>query len=291
MSSFASKALLFTLMALSMGIYTATLGRHDQVELVSLVAIGLIFLSLLLERVWPYRKDWNGARGDVGGDVSSFFLVFAVLDGLLKWATPFLILLLIGKPSNALGDVPLWVEIICATLLIEFGAYWAHRLHHTIPELWALHAMHHSPKRLYTLNNFRFHPFNHVLNHALMIVPPLLLGFSPKALLGYVAFATPILLLQHSNINFRFGWLNTILNTNAVHRWHHSAIGMEGNCNYGRATLLWDHVFRTFYYPRADEAPGKLGIQERFSYPPANRFFDQLKYPFSRACCRWGLRI
>ncbi|MDZ4289605.1 MAG: alpha-E domain-containing protein [Prosthecobacter sp.] len=38
---------------------------------------------------------------------------------------------------------------------IEFGKYWAHRLHHRLAPLWWLHAMHHGSERLYALNNLR----------------------------------------------------------------------------------------------------------------------------------------
>lgn len=285
MSTVRSVVVLLGLMGFSGALYVATLGHPDQAILFSAVAIVLVVLSVGLEHLKPFDRDWNTARGDVIGDLSSLVLIFGLLDGVLKWATPFVVLALVGTQLNGLGAVPLWLEVILVALLIEFGSYWSHRLHHEWPKLWALHAMHHSPKRIYTLNNFRFHPLNHIINHGLMIGPALALGASPDAVLGYIAVATPILVLQHANVSFEFGWLNFVINTNAVHRWHHSAQGAEGNCNYGRAFLIWDHVFGTFYFPKAARQPDDIGVEPGFVFPDAKRFVDQLKYPFTAACC------
>ena len=60
----------------------------------------------------------------------------------------------------------------------------------------------------------------------------------------YVTLAAlPVLLLQHSNIRFDFGILNSLFNTNALHRWHHSTNPQEGCQNLGRPKLgPSDHV-------------------------------------------------
>lgn len=270
---------------LSGAFFVVTVGHPNQATLFSAVAIGLVVLAYGLERLSPFDTDWNRSRGDVAGDLSSFVVIFGVLDGVLKWVTPFLMLALFGSHFGQLNWMPLWIEVAIVALVIEFGAYWSHRLHHEWPKLWALHAMHHSPVRIYTLNNFRFHPLNHLINHCAMIVPALALGASPEALLGYIALATPILVLQHANVNFDFGWLNFVLNTNTAHRWHHSARGVEGNCNFGRALLIWDHVFGTFYLPSAVRGPDRIGIDSGFVFPEARQLVAQLKYPFTPACC------
>jgi len=142
--------------------------------------------------------------------------------------------------------LPLWAEIIAVTLLIELAAYLSHWIHHRYKPLWALHAMHHSVERLYTLNNFRFHPLNHVVNAFAIVVPPLLLGFSEASVLAYVALSMPVLIFQHANIDLRFGWLNYLFNTNELHRRHHSVKHADGAANLGRALTIWDQVFGTF---------------------------------------------
>lgn len=250
-------------------------------------AVALILIAVVMERLVPYRSAWNENKGDLGGDITSTILIFGILDSLLKGATPFLLLIMLADWSQGSFSFPLWAEIIVVGLLIEFGAYISHRMHHKTTWLWSLHAMHHSPNRLYTLNNFRFHPFNHIINHLMTIVPAVLLGFSGEAILGYTAFALPVLLMQHSNIDFKFGWMNYILNTNEIHRWHHSAAENEGNCNLGRALVIWDQLFGTFYFPEGKHSPDKIGlfISSR-SYPAADRLWKQISYPFSPQCCK-----
>ncbi len=270
-----------------MAVYFATLGMEMQETVLSLVAVILILVAVIMERFIPFKSAWNKNKGDLGGDITSTIVIFGILDSLLKGATPFLLLIVLADWTQDGFAIPLWAEIIVVGLLIEFGAYISHRLHHKTTWLWSLHAMHHSPERLYTLNNFRFHPFNHIINHLMTIVPVVLLGFSGEAILGYTAFALPVLLTQHSNIDFKFGWMNYFLNTNEVHRWHHSTAETEGNCNLGRALVIWDQIFGTFHFPEDNLTPNKIGLFESSrSYPAAHKLWQQLTYPFSPQCCK-----
>jgi len=270
-----------------MAVFIATLGLELQETILSGFAILLILFAVVLERHYPFRPNWNENQGDLGGDITSAVVIFGILDSLLKGATPFVLLLVLADWTQDGIGIPLWAEIIAVGLLIEFAAYISHRFHHSTKWLWSLHAMHHSPERLHTLNNFRFHPLNHILNHLLTIVPVIFLGFSGEAILGYTAFALPLLLMQHSNIDFKFGWMNRFLNTNEVHRWHHSTDDKQGNCNLGRALVIWDQVFGTYYFPNNESAPERIGLFESSRlYPPAKKFWSQLAYPFSPQCCK-----
>lgn len=287
MNRLASQALLLSLIALMGGLLIAFWTHPLREGVVTLATLSIIGLSLALERIWPFAPQWNhGETAETWGDIGSFGLVFVALDGALKWLTPFLALSLM--PAGLIPEVglSLTLQVGIITLWIEFAAWASHALHHRLPALWALHAMHHSTERLYTLNNFRFHPLNHVLNHLGMMLPPIALGFSPDALLIYAALAMPMLLLQHSNIAFDFGRLNLIFNTNDLHRWHHSAASDEGMQNLGRALVIWDQVFGT-YLRRPGQSPAQLGLfAVSRAYPQARRFWAQLWWPFTPACCR-----
>lgn len=284
MTRFATQcALLYAILVMAV-LFWASLG-HPMQEFFLLIATGaLLAASLLMERLRPFRKDWNTSADDTLGDIGSFVIIFGLLDGVLKWASPFVILALL--PQGAGLDWPLWVQIITVTLVIEFGAWISHWAHHRFAPLWALHAMHHSPERLYTLNNFRFHPLNHILNHGLMILPAMALGFAPEALLAYVALSTPILIFQHTNADLDFGILNRLFNTNDLHRWHHSTARDEGTHNLGRALVIWDHVFGTYLNPADRDAPSAVGLfATSRAYPKAANFMAQILWPFAR-CCR-----
>lgn len=274
-------------MIMAMGGLLAAFWAHPAREALLVVgAAVLIATSLLLERLWPHDAAWSDVpREELLGDVGSFVLVFGLIDGALKWLTPFVVLALLPMPGTL--ALPLWLQTVLVILWIEFAAWASHWAHHRFKPLWALHAMHHSTERLYTLNNFRFHPLNHLLNHLAMVLPPLAVGVSAEAILIYAALSLPPLLLQHSNVAFDFGRLNLIFNTNDLHRWHHSAKPSEGMQNLGRALVIWDQVFGTYLRPAASSAPVRIGLFDvSRSFPAAARFWAQLAWPFTPACCR-----
>lgn len=280
-----SQALLIGLIA-AMATLLAVFWAHPAREaILSGAAIILITVSLLLERLWPHDRTWSEVpRSELAGDIGSFVLVFAILDSALKWLTPFLVLAILPVPDG-LG-LPVWQQVAFVILWIEFAAWASHWAHHRFKPLWALHAMHHSTDHLYTLNNFRFHPLNHVFNHLAMILPLLMIGVSAEAILIYTALSLPVLLLQHSNIAFDFGRLNLVFNTNDLHRWHHSAHPSEGTRNLGRALVIWDQIFGTYLRRAKPSAPNKIGLFEvSRSFPAASDYWAQLAWPFTAKCC------
>jgi len=287
MSRIFSQAFLIGLTLLMALIFAATTAWANQELILSALAAALIIMSLILERLIPYDQGWNRGRGDGWGDVISLGLILAAIEPALKWALPVALIWALGDQTGPLAGQPLWLQILAVLLITELAAWVSHWLHHNNRWLWLLHAVHHSPERLYTLNNFRFHPLNHVLNTVFVLLPALALGASGTAILGYVAITYPALLLQHSNIRFQFGWLNYVLNTNQVHRWHHSSAAAEGNHNYGRALVIWDQIFGTFLLPGG--APRNLGLfNSSRNFPAASQYFRQMIYPFRGRCCGWA---
>jgi sterol desaturase/sphingolipid hydroxylase (fatty acid hydroxylase superfamily) len=271
--------------------YVAALQTGAPVDLVVSIASALtLAVAWLLERRLPWRADWQRSRGDVATDLASAGVIVGVADPLLKTLAPMVVVALhagLGSWAPAL-DLPLWIEIPALLLMIEFGKYWAHRLHHALPPLWWLHAMHHSSERLYALNGLRFHPLNHALNFAMAVLPAMALGFSPTAILGYLAITQPIVLLQHANIDLRHGWLNRIFSTPEVHRWHHATRPQDANRNFGNALLLWDHVFGTFRPAEGFGRATRIGLfaASKASYPASAGYLAQLASMFKPPCCR-----
>jgi sterol desaturase/sphingolipid hydroxylase (fatty acid hydroxylase superfamily) len=239
-----------------------------------------------------YRADWKTGEGDLRTDIASAALLFAMVDPLLKWALPVLVLALAGEQWMAVGaaifpaHLPFAVQVLLATLLAEFFGYWSHRLHHRLPALWWLHALHHGSERLYWLNNFRIHPLNYAINYVLGFAPLLLVGTPPDVVLGYLALTYPVLMLQHANLPLRSGWLNYVFSTNEVHRWHHADNAAEGDRNFGRALVFWDMVFGTFLYRAEGNDPAVVGLYRPSSYPARSSFAKQVWSMFTPGCCR-----
>jgi len=81
---------------------------------------------------------------------------------------------------------------------------------------------------------------------------------------------------QHSNINVKFGFLNYIVSSSELHRWHHSEIPRESNGNYGNNLIIWDVIFGTWFLPK-DRSVGEIGLRNR-NFP--KDYLTQLKAPF-----------
>ena len=279
--------------ALLVSVGTFLYARHtggDMELAILLSSLGVLGLAMLLERTLPHQAEWNRPRGDRLTDWSSFGLLAGVVQPLLKWLSPLLVVGLYGLMQSASGlfpvEAPFAVQVLLATLLAELGKYWAHRWHHTQPALWWLHALHHGSERLYSINNFRVHPLEYALKHGFSLLPLMLLGVPADVLLGYIALTQPVQMLQHVNLPLRHGWLNYVFSTNELHRWHHSSRPEEGNSNFGSAWVVWDLVFGTFHYPRAVPGPKTIGLYAASNYPAHRSYWAQVLSMFSPACCK-----
>lgn len=283
--------LVLILLCLSVLLYVLAMWLSVPLELAVLSASVLSFLvAWVCERVLPYRPEWNLNQGDLSADILSAGIIIGLADPLMKAVAPVLVLWFYASLNidAVMTATPFWLEVVLVLLLVEFGKYWSHRLHHQLSSLWCLHAMHHSSERLYVLNGLRFHPLNYVFNFVMAVLPAMLLGFSPEAILAYLAFTQPVVLIQHANINLRHGWLNWVFSTPEVHRWHHSTVPDEANRNFGNALLLWDHVFGTFKPAEGFDESKQAGLflPSKAAYPGHSGYFNQLLYMFKKDCCR-----
>ena len=110
----------------------------------------------------------------------------------------------------------------------ELLRYWLHRFTHTWALLWPLHAVQHSPEKLYWLNVGRFHPLEKALQLVLDALPFMLLGVGEQVISLYFVFYAINGFCQHSNIRLRHGALNYLISTTELHRWHDSRISDIG---------------------------------------------------------------
>ena len=283
--------LVLILVSLSLWLYALVAALGASLELAVLASsVFTLVAAGILERRLPFRAHWNTNQGDLRTDVLSAGVLIGLIDPLLKVVAPLGVVAVyasLGTPPT-LSHWPLWLQILLVLLVVEFGKYWAHRLHHQWAPLWWLHAMHHSSERMYVINGLRFHPLNYVINFALSAFPVMLLGATPEAILGYLSITQPVVLLQHANIDLRHGLLNKVFSTPEVHRWHHSTQPHQANNNFGNALLVWDHLFGTFKSADGFDEGQKVGLfaSSRLSYPSARGYFWQLASMLSPSCCR-----
>jgi len=244
------------------------------------VAAGALLITWL-ERRFPHRQEWRPDGEDVRGDITFMVLVQILLPKVLAFLLA--VTALRWLQANGLTMQPLWphgwppvAQAGLMLLLADFLRYWLHRASHEwSTRLWSLHAVHHSPKKLYWFNVGRFHPLEKAIQFLCDAAPFILLGVTENVLAIYFVFYAINGFIQHCNIRLRLGWLNYLISGPELHRWHHSWEIRESNKNYGNNVILWDLLFGSYFLPKEREV-GMLGLKNR-NYP--RDFLSQMRTP------------
>lgn len=253
------------------------------------IALGVLALVAVVERVLPFDRSANQGTGDTQADLWSLAIVAGGLESLIGAAAPLVAAAayaaLAAQGLTGTGFPSHWPVLLQAVLLVllaDLAKYWFHRFGHEHPLGWRLHSVHHASKRVYWLNGFRIHPLYHLINFLLAVLPWLCLGASVEAVALHTVILAISAAFQHANIELRNGWLNKVFNTNELHRWHHSRRIDEANANYGAVLVVWDLLFGT-YRARTPGQPIEMGLENEAGYP-MNSYFKQLLIPFQS---RW----
>lgn len=236
------------------------------------VSVATVLSVVLLERLRPFRREWNRSHGDLATDAAYLPLTVGV-NALIEPAAAMLGVAIGGWLSATIGmglwptHWPLLAQLALACVVAELFDYWAHRVMHDSALLWRLHATHHSAPRLYWLNATRSHPGEMLFRGAVSIMPLSVLGAGQPVfvLIGVVNIVVG--LFQHANIDYRLGPLSWIFSVGPLHRWHHSRELSEANSNYGNNFIFWDAVFGTRIMPPESAAPAALGLAEPADFP------------------------
>ena len=245
-----------------------------------------------LERLRPWRGSQRVLRPQIGQDL--FWLVFnghfaGVLLALLverglAWAEPGFQQI---EAVRLIASRPLWFQLVLFFVLKDLLEWGVHNLLHRVPWLWEFHKVHHSIEELDWIGSFRFHWMEIVVYRGLTYIPLAVLGVDGRVLLAIAVLATLIGHLNHSNLCLSWGPLRYVLNSPRMHVWHHDhewPADRPKGVNFGISLSLWDWLFRTAWWPsaeeRPDQQPSRLGFEGMDRYPRA--LIDRLAYPVSR---------
>ena len=165
-----------------------------------------------------------------------------------------------------LNQLPWVAELAVAMVLLDLPLYWQHRLMHTRPGLWSVHAVHHSSRRLAAITGIR----NHVLSP--LMTATVSLGFawlapSPDVFLAAHVWIIVKGWLQHADVDLRTPGFDWLFPTPRAHRFHHSRKADESASNFGILTLVWDHV----PWHRLPVVGAHMSLQRRTFYMPSSR--------------------
>ena len=252
----------------------------SKIGLVALLGVAII-ATFVAERIAFYEPQWNQAQGDRARDI----IHAAVNEGSTIFAVALLpIISAFGIGANLWPhEWPLWMQLLTAILIADFGITLAHYASHRISWLWRLHAVHHSVRRLYGFNGLMKHPLHQTIELTAGTLPLILLSI-PMDVAALLALAVAVqLLLQHTNADIRVGPLVYVWAVATGHRLHHRASETEGDVNFGLFTLIWDHLLGTFRHPGELVCKDEIGLAGRLAYPET--YSGQLIEPFRKTKC------
>lgn len=244
--------------------------------LVEELAISCAFMVMTCALCVPIEQWWPGVAVGRRRERISDILHTLINPALVSFVTFFVVALVelelhgrvrelvSGIDRDAVGwlrearlrvrQQPDIVQFMEATLLSALAGYWVHRALHGIPFLWRIHAVHHSSHDVDWLSSHRQHPLELVLLVLSTVLPPLLIGFSFEAVLGFTIFRKAHLVFSHSNFRYTFGPLRRVLVMPRHHHWHHER---NSRCNFAGLFPFIDMAFGT--YNDAPEFPQDVG--------------------------------
>ena len=179
-------------------------------------------------------------------------------------------------------DVPRWLAVVAAVILLDLAIYLQHVLFHAVPLLWRLHRMHHADLEFDVTTGARFHPIEIVLSIAIKLGVVAAIGAPVVAVLIFEVLLNATSMFNHGNVRLPRlldRVLRWIVVTPDMHRVHHSVVPHETNSNFGFNVPWWDRLFGTYRaQPQAGHEAMTIGI-EQFRDPRELRLDRMLLQP------------
>lgn len=186
------------------------------------------------------------------------------------------------------------------TVAVDLGTFIAHRLHHALPILWEMHAVHHSADRLTFFTAHRVHPLEALLRGA---IQGALSGFVMGAIgwafgqvapmltiwgmgVGFLAFSFTNNLL-HSHVPVRYPkWLRPFILSPHIHHLHHSRATIHRDRNFGAIFPYWDRLCGTYVDHEVGLGELTFGLEpaaDLFNHSLVRCYLTPLIVPVERA--------
>jgi sterol desaturase/sphingolipid hydroxylase (fatty acid hydroxylase superfamily) len=168
-------------------------------------------------------------------------------------------------------------SLVAALIVVDFFYYWSHRVSHTLPLWWALHALHHSSTRFNLSLGLRNSWISGWMDW-IFVLPAPLLGFHPVLVAAAVAIMQVWDFLCHAHYVGKLPGIDAIFNSPSNHRMHHSVAAAHRLCNLGGMLIIWDRLFGT-YIPQTGRV--FYGVD-----PPPPRPYDPIALQYYRGAAR-----
>ena len=148
-----------------------------------------------------------------------------------------------------LVELPFWLEILLAVVVLDLAIYLQHVMFHAVPALWRLHRMHHADLDFDVTTGTRFHPVEILLSAAVKMAAVALIGPPAVAVLIFEVLLNGTSMFNHGNVRLPARLdrvLRWVVVTPDMHRVHHSDAPAETNSNFGFNLPWWDRLFGTY---------------------------------------------
>ena len=205
-----------------------------------LAVIAVIYVTRLLERIWPiadvphseFRDDW---------------LAVIVSFGLKHLLAPLAAISAVTISSyTGLGLIHLptegywwYASLAFVVVALDLYKYTFHRVQHAIPFLWAMHSFHHSANAVTFITRARHFWLERVLSDAFLPIMAILFMIPPgMAITVGLIFFLPHT-CAHLNVRIPLGRFVTWINNPQWHRIHHSALMEHRDKNFASFFPIW----------------------------------------------------
>lgn len=246
-----------------------------------LAAVGTI--CIILQKLFPSISEQKLWRKETSLDLT-YWLFINIFVGYLTMFLAGTILTLVAlllSPAlleriNSPDQSSLFIAgVFLSLVLLDFTAYWIHRLFH-VSGLWNYHALHHSSPELDWLSSVRFHPLEAVIIISVTYSICIISGLGFKEVTLALAIRSAYGYMVHANLSWGFGPLGYIFASPRFHRWHHSKEKAAIDKNFAGVFSLWDYIFGTAYCPRGIQ-PHNFGVRENLG----KNIWQHILYPFN----------
>jgi sterol desaturase/sphingolipid hydroxylase (fatty acid hydroxylase superfamily) len=249
-----------------------------------------VLAIFILERLFPAVPTQKTLSTGLVHDAIMVLIEAAVALVLYRWYGK----LLYTTYTRHLGfltlpvpqSLPVMLRLAIGAVVLDFGRWCSHWLHHHVTWLWPFHAIHHSQRELNLFSEHRTHVVQYFTRYTLAALPMLMLKLQEPLVLWWLLLLAWHARFYHANIRSDFGLLRYLVVTPQSHRIHHSRDAAHFNQNYGATLSVWDYLFGTQF--RGYEVYPETGLDdEEFPVETAHSVsgllispLRQMLYPF-----------
>lgn len=238
---------------------------------------------MVLQKLFASTLGQKQLRAGIKLDLTYWLMENAVLGLVIKFFIAVVVTFILLAEEHLLSGVgiikvqDLYLQLLLALVVIDFAAYWLHRMFH-IGFGWKLHSIHHSSEELDWISAARFHPLETLVIITLQyLFASLFFGYS-NPVIGTAMVARSIYgYFVHANIKWHYGVLRYVFASPVFHRWHHTTQAAGIDKNFSGLFAFWDYIFGTVYLPdKGRETPHSFGVK----YEVGSNLAQQIIYPF-----------